>query len=147
MTYYQGGPADGLVLVFFAFLSLLVTWLIIYTAVVAGVGHVLSPAARLKADANVTPEGVEFVVTNVGTGPAFDFSVRWLGTPAEAVLAQAPLLQEGAVLRWVVQATPAGPGEASTVRQLQLTWRPGMNPDHMRKYAFLAVLVPPSLAK
>jgi hypothetical protein len=146
MAYGYSGDMWGTFLVSVV-VSILVTWLIIYTAVAAGVGHAIrSTAARLTADANVTAVGVEFIVTNVGTGPAFDLSVRWLGAPADAVLARSPLLQERSTLRWVMAAAPAGSGEAPIVRQLQLTWRPRVNPDDMRKAAFLAVLVPPALA-
>jgi hypothetical protein len=51
----------------------------IHTAVAVADGHALHHHAAL--------EGVEFVVANVGTGPAFDLSVRWRGDLIEAVSA------------------------------------------------------------
>jgi hypothetical protein len=90
----QYGDANGLAFVFFLILSLAVSWLLIYTAVAAAMGHALhTPRARMTVDAHGTGDGVAFVVTNVGTGPAFNLSVRWQGAPIEAALAQTPLLQ------------------------------------------------------
>jgi hypothetical protein len=142
MDVVQYNGVDGLAFALFIVLSFVVSWLLIYTAVAAAVGHALHhPAARMTADAHITPEGVEFVVANVGTGPAFDLSVRWQGAAIEPELAHTPLLQERATLVWVL-AAPAEPDETLVVRQLELKWGSALNPAFDRRSALLAVLGP-----
>ena len=143
----QYGGANGLAFAFFIILSFAVSWLLIYTAVAAALGHALhSPRARMTADARVTSDGVAFVVTNVGTGPAFNLSVRWQGAPIEAALAQTPLLQERATLQWILTG-PAEPDDALQVRQVELQWNSVINPSYDRMSTVLPVLVPSRLVK
>ena len=61
------------------------------------------------------------VVINVGTGPAFDLSVRWSENPAGDLLARTPMLGVNGRLEWSV---PVGPGsdENQTIRRLWLDW-------------------------
>ena len=76
-----------------------------------------APAPRLARPACCPP----LVVINVGTGPAFDLSVRWSENPAGDLLARTPMLGVNGRLEWSV---PVGPGsdENQTIRRLWLDW-------------------------
>jgi hypothetical protein len=131
--------------VLWVLISLIVSWLIVYTAVRTAVGHALDrPKARLVAGAQVTPAGVQFVVTNVGTGAAFDLSVRWSGRPASEVLARIPLLGSNAMLHWMLAAEPEA-DNLQSVGLLTAAWSTGLEPASGRESATLAVLVPSRL--
>jgi hypothetical protein len=131
--------------VLFLIVSIAITWLVIYTAVRSAVGHALDRVQpRLIADATATPESVSFVVTNVGTGPAFYLSVRWPDEPAGEKLAQTLLLGVSGRLEWTL-AAPAVAGEELVVRQLQADWSIDHEPNALQKSAKLAVLVPSRL--
>lgn len=126
--------------------ALIVSWLLIYTAVSAGVGHALDRMRpRLLAEAHATPDGVRFVVVNVGTGPAFDLSVRWSENRAGDPLARTPMLGVNGRLEWSV---PVGPGsdENQTIRRLWLDWCDSLDPSAGRASSTRAVLVPSTLA-
>lgn len=126
-------------------LSLLVSWLLIYTAVRAGVGHALDRVQpRLIAEAHTTLNGVEFVVCNVGTGPAFDVSVWWSDRPTGEALARTPMLGQNGKLEWTLAAEPI-PDETQSVRRLKLDWGIGSNQPDERRHSTLAVLVPARL--
>src|SRR5271157_1831483 len=110
----------GLSAVILLILSVAFSWLVIYTAVRAAVGHALDRLKpRLVAEALTTPQGVDFVVTNVGTAAAFDVSARWSGRPAGEPLARTPMLGLNARLEWTLAAEPV-PDEAQSVRTLRL---------------------------
>ena len=80
----QNDLSNDLSFVFWLLVSLAISWLLIYTAVRTGVGHALDRVEpRLVAETNITLLGVEFVVSNIGLGPAFDVSVRWLDAAAD----------------------------------------------------------------
>lgn len=141
---YDGGNASGYALIFFI-LSLVVAWLIIYTAVRAAVGHALDRTnPRLVAEATTTPDAVHFAVSNMGTAPALDVTVRWFGTPPEAVLARTPIIGINARFEWVV---PVGalPGETMLARKLTLQWTRDPDPSLPRPSTTCAVLVPSRL--
>jgi Kef-type K+ transport system membrane component KefB len=132
----------GFYAVLFLVVSLVVTWLFIYTAVRAAVGHALDRAkSRLIAEAHTTPGGVEFVVANVGTAPAFDLSVRWVDGPSGIVLAHTLLLGINDRLEWTLVG-PVLPGEALSVRRIKLEWGSATDPSYGRQFAICAVLVP-----
>jgi hypothetical protein len=123
-------------------LSLVVLWLIIYSAVRAAVAHALDRSKpRLVAQAYTTPEGVQFVVSNIGTGAAFDVSVRWTGRPAAEALARIPLLGRNGTLEWTL-LVELRPDDLYSVGLLTAAWSPGLDPAAIREYANLAVLVP-----
>jgi hypothetical protein len=125
--------------------SVLVAWLIIYTAVRAGVGHALDRAEpRLVADTHVTPTGVEFVVSNLGLGPAFDVSVRWLDRAAGDALVRTPMLGRNGTLAWTVPVGPV-PDERQSVLSLKVDWGNHLDPSVGRHSTTLAVLVPSRL--
>jgi len=127
-------------------LSVVVAWLVIYTAVSAAVDHALHPTVpRLQAEATATPDGVQFAVTNVGGGPAFDLRVRWHETPTGETLADTPILGVNGQLDWTLDVG-AVPGETQIVRSLDLNWALGLQPGSSRYSATRAVLVPSRLA-
>jgi hypothetical protein len=126
-------------------ISVLVAWLIIYTSVRAGVGHALDRAEpRLAADTHVTPTGVEFVVSNLGLGPAFDVSVRWLDRPAGDALVRTPMLGRNGTLEWTVPAGPV-PDEKQSLLRLKVDWGNYVDPSVGRHSTTLVVLVPSRL--
>ncbi len=136
----NSGQALGWVLI-----SLVVSWVIIYTAVRAAVGHALDRSKpRLVAQAYMTPEGVQFVVSNVGTGGALDLSVRWSGRPAGEALARIPLLGRNGTLQWILAAEPM-PNDTQSVGRLVAEWSTGLDPSSARESVVLAVLVPSRL--
>jgi hypothetical protein len=138
---------DGGTAVLWLILSLVVFWLLIYTAVTLAVGHALDRTQpRLVAEARTTPEGVDFVVTNSGTGPAFDLFVRWTGDAAESMLAYAPLLAVNGTLEWTIAAGPIR-DETPVVRGLMLDWALGVKPSLGRHSSRREVLVPSRLAR
>ena len=140
---FDGGNASGDALIFFI-VSLVIAWLIIYTAVRAAVGHALDRTnPRLVAEATTTPDGVHFAVLNSGTAPAIDVAVRWFGTPADATLARTPLLGIDARFEWSVPA-PSVPGETTSVRKMTLEWAPDSDPLGRRSMS-CPVLVPSRL--
>lgn len=143
MSVDSGGSAG---FVFWFIFSLVVAWLVIYTAVRLAVGHALDRTQpRLLAEAYATANGVQFAVTNVGTGPAFDLSVRWHGTRIGEPLASTPMLGVNRRLEWTISVGPV-PGETQIVRRLELSWAMGLYPDSIRPSATCAVLVPSRLA-
>ncbi len=126
-------------------IALIVCWLIIYTAVRTAVGHALDRVEpRLVADTHVTPNGVEFAISNLGLGPAFDVSVRWLDRPTGEALARTPLLGRDATLEWTVVAGPV-PDEKPSVLRLKVDWGNNYDQSVGRHSATLAVLVPSRL--
>lgn len=138
--YTDNGASAALFLV-----SLLVSWLVIYTAVRAAVGHALDRAKpRLMAEAHTTAEGVQFVVSNTGTGSAFDVAVRWPNRPTGEVLARTQLLGPNGRLEWTLAIAPI-PNETQSVRTLAVDWANGVDPSAGRQIGLLAVLVPSQL--
>jgi hypothetical protein len=138
---------DGGTAALWVILSLVVSWLVIYTAVRVAVGHVLDRTKpRLVAEASTTPEGVDFVITNSGSGPAFELFVRWAGDAAESVLAHAPLLAVNGKLEWTIAAGPIRE-ETPVVRSLMLDSALGVKPSLGRHSDRREVLVPSRLAK
>jgi hypothetical protein len=126
-------------------ISVLVAWLIVYTAVRAGVGHALDHAEpKLVADAHVTADGVTFVVANLGLGPAFDVSVRWLDRAAGNALVRTPMLGRNGTLGWTVPSGPV-PGETESVLSLKVDWGNNPDPSVGRHSTTLAVRVPSRL--
>jgi hypothetical protein len=141
---FDGGNASGDALIFFI-VSLVIAWLIIYTAVRAAVGHALDREnPRLVAEATTTPDGVHFAVLNAGTAPAIDLTVRWFGAPADATLARTPLLGIDARLEWSVPA-PMVVDETTSVRKLTLEWARDTDPSLGRHSMSCPVLVPSRL--
>jgi hypothetical protein len=141
---YDGGNASGYALIFFI-LSLVIAWLIIYTAVRAAVGHALDRTnPRLVAEATTMPDGVFFAVLNAGTAPAIDLTVRWFGAPSHAVLARTPFLGLDDRFEWTVPA-PAVPNETASPRKLTLEWARDPDPSLGRRSMTCAVLVPSRL--
>ncbi len=140
---YAGGNGSGDARVLFI-ISLVIAWLIIYTAVRAAVGHALDRTnPRLVAEATATPDGVHFAILNAGTAPAVDVAVRWFDAPADAILARTPLLCIDARFEWSVPA-PSVPGETTSVRKLTLEWARDTDPPG-RRSTTCAVLVPSRL--
>ena len=126
-------------------ISVLVICLIIYTAVRTGVGHALDRTEpKLVADTHVAADGVTFVVSNVGLGPAFDVSVRWLDRAAGDALVLAPMLGRNETLGWTVPAGPV-PDERQSVLNLKVDWGNSPDPSVGRHSTTLAVLVPSRL--
>jgi hypothetical protein len=126
-------------------ISLVVTWLIIYTAVRVGVGHALDrDRPRFVAEATPTAAHVNFVLRNTGTGPALDLRVRWSDGAPQDQLAWTPLLAAGAGVQWNV-TSPAVPGEAMVVRTLEASWAFNQDPTAGRGSARVLVLVPSRL--
>ena len=140
--YTTGNDSTWLV---WLLISLLVSWLIIYTAVRTGVGHALDRVEpRLVAETHITATGVEFVVSNLGLGPAFDVSARWLDRPTGEALARTPLLGRNGTLEWTVVAAPV-PDERQSVLKLKVDWGTTLDPSPGRHSTTLAVLVPSRL--
>ena len=147
MEVNYGGGGSGLdawiYFLLFLFISLAITWLIIYTAVRAAVGHALD---RMKphfvAEATAAPDGVQFVVSNVGSAPAVDLVVRWLDQPLGEPIARAPFLGVNARLEWTLAAAQV-PGETGSIRRLRLQW--SRDPDLGIESVTCAVLVPSRL--
>ena len=126
-------------------ISVVVSWLIIYTAVRAAVGHVLDRSRpRFVAETNMTEQGVYFLVSNVGTGSAFDVTARWSNAPSGEVLARARLLGPNGRLAWTLAAAPT-PDELQSIRTLTVDWANGIDPAAGRQFKLLAVLVPSQL--
>jgi hypothetical protein len=141
VTYSNGDAA--LTGVLFLIISLVVTWLIIYSAVRAAVGHALDRTKpRFVVEATTNSEGVKFAVTNVGSAPAVDLTARWLEKPVDEPLARVPLLGVNARFEWTVAAV-ALPGETQTVRSLKLQWT--RDPDLGSASVTCVVLVPSRL--
>jgi hypothetical protein len=139
---YSNGDA-GLYAALFLIVSLAITWLIMYTAVRAATGHALDRMKpRFVAEAITTPQGVQFEITNVGSAPAVDLTVRWTDRPLGEPLAQALLLAVNARLEWIL-AVPQVEGEISAVRSLRLDWSRG--PELGRAAIACVVLVPSRL--
>ena len=129
----------------FLLISVVVSWLVIYTAVAAGVGHALDRLKpRFAAEAHTTQQGVHFLVSNVGNGPAFDVTARWSTAPVGEVLARARLLGPNGRIEWTLAATPT-PDELQSIRTLTVDWANGIDPSAGRKFKQLAVLVPSQL--
>jgi hypothetical protein len=126
-------------------ISLVVSWLIIYTAVRAAVGHALDRVKpRFVAEAHTIPEGVQFIVSNEGSGPAFDLSVRWYGRPASEALARVPMFAPNGRLQWTLAAEPVS-DDTESVARLTVAWSTGLDPSSGRDSVVLAVLVPSRL--
>jgi hypothetical protein len=128
-------------------LSLVVLWLVVYTAVRVAVGHALDRRRqRLVAEVRTTPDGVEFAIANLGTAPAIDLFVRWFND-SDSVLAHTPLLAENGRLEWTIASEPI-PNEIQVVRSLLFDWADGIEqPTAGRNSSGYAVLVPSRLAK
>ena len=140
---YGGGGAGidaWITFLVYLFISLAITWLIIYTAVRAGVGHALDRTKpRFVAEATATPDGVQFAVSNVGSAPAVDVAVRWTDQPYGEPIARSAFVGVNAKFEWTlpVAQAPGGPG---SIRGLRLQWSGG--PDRSREAATCLVLVP-----
>jgi hypothetical protein len=126
-------------------ISVVVSWLVIYTAVATGVGHALDRVKpRFVAEAHTTEQGVHLLVSNVGNGPAFDVMARWSNAPVGEVLARARLLGPNGRIEWTLAATPI-PDELQSIRTLRVDWANGIDPSTGRDFKDLAVLVPSQL--
>ena len=142
----QNDLSNDLSFVFWLLVSLAISWLLIYTAVRTGVGHALDRVEpRLVAETNITLLGVEFVVSNIGLGPAFDVSVRWLDAAADKALVRPPMLARNGTLSWTVVAE-AVPDERQSVLRLKVDWGSSFDPSVGRHSAILSVLVPSRLS-
>jgi hypothetical protein len=140
----NSGDSTGIALWFV--LSVVVAWLVIYTAVRFAVGHALDRTEpRLVVEAHAVATGVQFAVANVGTGPAFDLLVRWKENPVGEPLARTLMLDVSGRLEWTLDIGPIA-GEAAIVRRLELSWAMGLSPDSIRQSTTRAVLVPSRLA-
>ncbi len=129
----------------FLLVSVVVSWLIIYTAVAAGVGRALDRSKpQFVADAQPTEQGVHFLVSNVGSGSAFDVTARWSNAPVGEVLARARLLGPNGRLEWTLAAAPI-PDELQSIRTLTVDWANGIDQSAGRQFKLLAVLVPSQL--
>ncbi len=129
----------------FLLVSVVVSWLVIYTAVAAGVGHALDRSRpRFVAEAHTTEQGVHFLISNLGTGSAFDVTARWSNAPVGEVLARARLLGPNGRLEWTLAAAPI-PDELQSIRTLTVDWANGIDPSAGRQFKDLAVLVPSQL--
>ena len=138
--YTDSGTSAFLLLV-----SLLLSWLLIYTAVRAAVGHALDRVKpRLMAEAHTTAEGVQFVVSNTGSGSAFDVAVRWSSRPTGEVLARTQMLGLNGRLEWTLAIAPI-PNETQSIRTVTADWANGVDPSAGRQFRLLAVLVPSQL--
>jgi hypothetical protein len=131
--------------IFWFLISLVLMWLIIYTAVRAAVGHFLGRRPLLEAEATTKPDGVRLTITNAGTGPAFDVAVGWQDEPSKEPLARTPMLRIGGSLE-VDLAVRAVEGETQIVRFLKLAWREDPDPSPNLFSGRRAVLVPSRLA-
>ncbi|HEY5486720.1 MAG TPA: hypothetical protein VIK06_03655 [Candidatus Limnocylindrales bacterium] len=141
---YTNGT-DGATAAVFLLFSLVISWLVIYTAVAAGVGHALDRVKpRLLAEVHTTEQGVRFVVSNLGTGSAFDVTARWSNAPTGEVLARTRLLGPNGRLEWTLAAAPI-PDELQSIRTLTVDWANGIDPAAGRQFKLLAVLVPSQL--
>jgi hypothetical protein len=139
---YQDSSGQAFVWVL---ISLVVSWVIIYTAVRAAVGHALDRVKpRFVAEAHATPEGVQFIVSNEGSGPAFDLSVRWYERPASEALARVPMFARNGRLQWTLAAEPVS-DDTESVARLIVAWSTGPDPSSGRDFVVLAVLVPSRL--
>ncbi len=126
--------------------SVVVAWLVIYTAVRAAVGHALDrDEPRLLAEATASQNGVSFAVTNIGMRPAFDLRVRWHDTPTGEALAHTPMLGANGRLEWSLDVGAVA-GETQIVRSLDLNWASGLPAESNRRSAARAVLIPSRLA-
>lgn len=126
-------------------ISVVVSWLIIYTAVRAAVGHALDRSKpRFAVETETTEQGVHFAVSNVGSGSAFDVTARWSNAPIGEVLARARLLGPNGRLEWTLAAAPT-PDELQSIRTLTVDWANGIDPAAGRQFKLLAVLVPSQL--
>jgi hypothetical protein len=144
MEVNYGGGGAGLdtwiTFLLYLFISLAITWLIIYTAVRAAVGHALDRMKpRFVAEATATPDGVRFVVSNVGSAPAVDVAVRWTEQPSGEPIVRTAFVGVSARFEWEL-AVAQVPGTAGSVRGLRLQWSGG--PDRSRETATCVVLVP-----
>jgi hypothetical protein len=141
---YSGGD-NSLAGVVLLIISLAISWLFIYSAVRAAVGHALDRVKpRLLAEAHTTPLGVEFAVSNIGTAPAFAVSVGWADRPIGQPLAWTPMLAVNGRLEWTLAAQPV-PDETQSVRRLSIGWSTGLVPSEGRRSELRAVLVPSRL--
>jgi hypothetical protein len=135
-------PASAIVVFL---LSVAAFWLLVFTAVSSGVGHALDRTRpRLTAEAHVSSEGVHFVVTNVGTGSAFDVTVRWPDSATGEPLARTQLLSPNGRLEWTLPVARIS-GEMQSIRTLNVGWANGIEPSAGRQFKLLAVLVPSPL--
>jgi hypothetical protein len=145
MVSYGGSSSDWLTVLLWLLISLAVSWLIIYTAVRAATGHALDRSKpRLVAETHTTPEGVHFVISNIGSAPAVNVAVRWSDRPAGAVLAQTQLLGPSGKLEWAIAAGPI-PGETESLHTLKVDWSSTPDPSFGRSSTSLVVLVPSRL--
>ena len=140
---YGGGGAGidtWISFLVYLFISLAITWLIIYTAVRAAVGHALDRTKpRLVAEATATPDGVRFVVSNVGSAPAVDVAVRWTEQPYGEPIARTAFVGVNARFEWTLPVAQV-PSGAGSIRGLRIQWSGG--PDRGRESATCVVLVP-----
>ena len=144
VNYGGGSGAEAWVyFLLFLFISLAITWLIIYTAVRAAVGHALDRMKpHMVAEATATPDGVQFVVTNVGSAPAVDLVVRWLDQPLGEPIARTPFLGVNARFEWTLAVADV-PGETDSIRRLSVQW--SRDPDPGNETVKCAVFVPSRL--
>ena len=139
---YANNSSSGFL---FLLISVVVSWLVIYTAVAAGVGHALDRTKpRFVAEAHTTEQGVHFLISNLGTGSAFDVTARWSNAPVGELLARARLLGPNGRIEWTLAATPI-PDELQSIRTLRVDWANGIDPPASREFEHLAVLVPSQL--
>jgi hypothetical protein len=139
------GSGDSGTVLLYLILSLAISWLIVYTAVRAAVGHVMDRAVpRLVAEAITTADGVHFAISNLGTAPAVDMTVRWFLAPADQVMARAALLGVNGRFQWTVPVA-AAPDERMAVRKLHLDWAHDTDPSLGRRSSTCPVLVPSRL--
>jgi hypothetical protein len=142
---YGGGTDAGLYFLLFLFISIAITWLIIYTAVRAAVGHAMDrPAPRLVAEAVTTADEVRFAISNLGTAPVVNLAVRWHRAPAEEYLARTPFLGVNARFEWTMPV-PAAQAEELVVRWLEMSWVRHPDPSLGRRSETCPVLVPSRL--
>ena len=87
---------------------------------------------------------MHFAVSNVGTGSAFDVTVRWSNRPTGEVLARAQMLGLGGRLEWTLALAPI-PDEPQSIRTLTVDWANDIDPSAGRQLRTLAVLVPSQL--
>ena len=128
----------------FLLLSLVVTWLILYSAVRAAVGHALDRTKpRFVVETTARSDSVQFAITNVGTAPAVDLVARWLDEPRGEPLARTPILGVNARFDFRLDV-PEVAGETDVVRSLKLEWSRG--PDLARASVPCVVLVPSRLS-
>jgi hypothetical protein len=139
------GSGDSGTVVLYLILSLAISWLIVYTAVRAAAGHVMDRTLpRLVAEATTTADGVHFAISNLGTAPAVDMTVRWFLAPADQVIARTPLLGVNGRFEWTMPVA-AVPDESMAVRKLHLEWARDTDPSQGRRFSACPVLVPSRL--